>query len=277
MYKRVSNCIKYIVRLLALALLFTPCVNSAAELIQFDANESPPYWSANMEGQGLCGEILHALSKETGLTAKINFKPLKRLIEDTKNNDLGNPLFYIETQDFAGIIPIALYQISFYYYKPNHPKQITLNNLNDLKKYKIGILKGTLIDQLAFEQLGIVFESSYKQSSIFKKLKLGRIDLAIEINLIAQQLINQLYPEQSHNFAHISISEKPSAIALMINEEMPDAKKIVQRYREALTRLIAKGRYQQILEKYYIKTPIPINWYSELARYDRLYNFDLSE
>jgi len=250
---------------------------SAAETIHFGANESPPYWSSIMPKQGLCGEILQALSAEAGLNAEVTFKPLKRLIENTHNNDLGNPVFYIKEQDFAGIIPIALYQASFYYYQPNHLEKITLNKLTDLKQYKIGILSGSLIDQQTFERAGIQFKTSYSQASIFKKLKLGRIDLAIEIDFIAEQMIKQLYPMQRQDFAHISITHKPEAIAIMINEEMPGAKQIALRYRKALKNIIADGRYQAILTKYYQGIAMPNNWYEELARYDRLYNFDLDE
>jgi len=249
----------------------------AAEIIRFEANESPPYWSSKIPEQGMCGEILQALSAEAGLNAQITFKPLKRLIEDTHNNDLGNPDFYLKEQDFAGIIPIALYQASFYYYLPNHPEKITLTRLADLNNYKVGILSGALIDRQAFEKIGVQFETSYSQASIFKKLKLGRIDLAIEIDLIAEQMIKQLYPTQQQDFAHISIGDKPDVIALMINEEMPEAGQIAQHYREALKRIIANGRYQEILEKHYQDIPLPDNWYQELARYDLLYNFDLNE
>jgi len=249
----------------------------AAKTIHFGANESPPYWSSQMPEQGMCGEILQVLSEEAGLNAQITFKPLKRLIEDMHNNDLGNPAFYIKKQDFAGIIPIALYQASFYYYQPNHSNKITLRRLADLKQYNIGILSGSLIDQQAFERAGIRFETSYSQASIFKKLKLGRIDLAIEIDFIAEQMIKQLYTIQRQDFANISITHKPEAIAIMINEEMPGAKQIALRYRKALKNIIANGRYQKILEKYYQGIPVPNNWYQELARYELLYNFDLDE
>jgi len=71
---------------------------SAAETIHFGANESPPYWSFSMDQQGMCGEILQALSAEAGLNAEVTFKPLKRLIEDAHNNDLGNPFFILRNK-----------------------------------------------------------------------------------------------------------------------------------------------------------------------------------
>ena len=106
-----------------LFLLLIP-INSYSEAIIFGANESPPFWSQAMYRQGMCGEIVHAMSEQAGIESKIIFKPLKRLIEDTHNHDLGNPDFYLQQQDYASIIPILSYQASFVYYLLNHPDQI---------------------------------------------------------------------------------------------------------------------------------------------------------
>ncbi len=244
-----------------------------AEVIQFEANESPPYWSKNMPHNGMCGEILQAMSELAGLQSTVVFKPLKRLIADTENNDVGNPDFYLQHNDFYSIIPIAIYQSAFYYYKPSYPTGITLHNLADLKHYNIGVLKGTLIDQLSFKQHGINFETSYKQESIFKKLKLGRIDLALEIDLIAYHTLHNLYPGQHKDFAIIQLPNSISPIALMINESQPNAEEITQLYRQALTTLIQSGRYQKIIQKYYGDLSFPPKQFKHLERFNRLYNF----
>lgn len=225
----------------------------------------------------MCGEILQAMTELAGYKSHITFKPLSRLINDTENNDLGNPTFYLQQNDFASIVPIAIYQTVFYYYQPNHQSKIVLQNLDDLKQYKIGILKGTLIDRLAFEQQGIEFETSYNQESIFKKLKLGRIDLALEIKLVAQQTINSLYPELADNFAVIQLANSTSPIAIMISEDQPDANKIGEKLQKALETLIAEGRYQAIIKKYNGQADLPESWFNELNKFNTFYNFITSE
>lgn len=248
-----------------------------SEVIEFGANESPPFWSKKMPAYGMCGEILQAMSELAGLQSSITFKPLNRLINDAENNDLGNPAFYLQQNDFASIIPIAIYKTAFYYYKPNHPAGVVLQNLDDLKQYKIGILKGTLIDRLAFEKQGIVFETSYNQQSIFKKLKLGRIDLALEISLVAQQTIQTVYPNLATNFSAIQMPNANAPIAIMISEEQPNAKMIGAKYKQALSTLIEQGRYQSIIKKYNGQTELPTDWFSELERFNQFYKFVTSE
>lgn len=257
-------------------LLLLP-INSYGDAIVFGANESPPFWSQTMFEQGMCGEILQAMSEQAGLQSTIVFKPLKRLIEDTHNNDLGNPDFYLSQQDFASIIPIVSYQATFVYYLPHHSEKIVLRSLDDLKQYKIGILKGSLIDRLSFEKLGIQFETSYSQESIIRKLKLGRIDLALEINLVAYQMIDKLYPHLEDQFIFINIPGSISAIALMLNEELENANSIGDQYKQALSAIIGDGRYQKIIDKHYGRKNINQNWQIELQRFERIYNYEDAE
>lgn len=240
--------------------------------ITLGVNESPPYWSAHLPKDGMCGEIVHAITEEVGLQSVIEYKPLIRLIKDDANNDVGNPVFYLAHQDYAAIIPLVFYQAAFYYYQPNHPSEITVQQLAELKNYTIGTLKGTLVDRAAFARAGILFEESTSQESLLKKLKLARIDLYLEIDLVGRQVVEKLFPREVNNFGSIKIAGSSAPIAIMIAEEQDNAKEIADKYRSGLTRIIENGIYQKILEKYYGKTNVPPNWLKELRRFQRLFD-----
>jgi len=244
--------------------------------VSLDANESPPYWSEAMPHQGMGGEIVHAISEEAGLVSHIHFEPLQRMIEDDGNNDLGNPDFYTHNQVFADIIPIAVYQAAFFSYVPDYPDKISIRRLADLKGYRIGILKGTLVDRAYFEKAGIVFEESYSQESLFKKLRLGRIDLCLEIDLVGHQIISRLFPEQVDDFASIHLPKSKAVIAILLASDYPQARAIGKKYREGLKRIIRNGKYRQILEKYYGKGKVPDDWLRDLQGFERLYDFGAS-
>jgi len=241
------------------------------DVVILQANESFPYWSKNLAYNGLGGEIIAAMSKVTGLESRIEFRPLKRLIEDTTNNDLGNPAFYMENQDFAAIIPIAISEISLYYYDPTHQKSIPFKTLRDLKGYRIGALSGTISNRAAFEQLGIYIETSYTQESLFKKLHHGRLDLVLEIDLVGQQMIAKLFPDEHANFVSIPVPHSISPIAIMLDKNYPNAQAIAQRYRQGLAQIIKNGHYQEIINRYYNQQQIPSSWFKELNRFTRLY------
>ncbi|TAN71004.1 MAG: transporter substrate-binding domain-containing protein [Methylobacter sp.] len=254
-------------------LLLIPLWTAQADIVVLEANESPPYWSNSLPGGGLGSELVQAISDAVGLQTQINFVPLSRMIEDKNNNDLGNPEFYMAQQEFAAIIPFAITEAAIFYYRPRYNHALKLTGFNDLKQYRLGVLKGTLIDRHAFEQMGLHFESSYAQASLFKKLKLGRIDLVFEIDLVGRQMIAQLFPEQKDDFIRQPLPNSISPIAIMLDAEYPHAVEIAAQYRKGLAAIIANGRYQQIVEKYYPDGQLPSGWFANLQRFQQLYSF----
>jgi len=261
-------------RILLLAIVIgVNSFNSHADTIQFDANESPPYWSETAEFNGMCGEILHELSQSIGLQAKIDFQPLQRLIENDSNNDLGDPAFYVKNQDFSAIIPIAIFQNSFHYYLPNHQQTLQVERWEDLKGLRVGALKGALGQEEFFTELGIYFEESYTQESLIKKLRLGRLDVVIEIDLVAKQIIRKLFPDDEDNFYLIPISDSTSPIAIMIDVNYPNVSRLAGQYRTGLASMIKNGSYQKVIEKYYGQGQIPDSWFINMDKYQRLYRF----
>ncbi|NOR69845.1 MAG: transporter substrate-binding domain-containing protein [Methylomarinum sp.] len=247
--------------------------SALAEEIVLEANESPPFWSQELPNQGMGGDIVQAISSVSGLKTTIRFLPLKRLIERTDNNDLGNPLFYMPNQDFAAIIPIASYHVSFFYYQPLQKEVIGDDLLQNLQHYKIGVLEGTFAEHRYFSERNISFETSYSQASLFKKLKHGRVDLVLAVDLVAIRTINQLFPEQAHEFKQINLPNSGEPIAIMISENQKEAENVAAKYRQGLKEIIKSGQYLQVLKKYY-GVFFPVNWLSDLDKFEQLYSYE---
>jgi len=257
-----------------LCLLFLISLSVArADIVVLEANQSAPYWCPSLPGGGLGSELVQAISAAAGLKTRIDFVPLSRMIEDRNNNDLGNPEFYMAEQEFAAIIPIAVSQVSMFYYQPNFTTAPKISSFNDLKQYKLGILKGTLINRGLFEKMGLNFESSYNQASLFKKLKLGRLDIVFEIDLVGQQMIAQEFPDKAKDFVRVPLPNSISPIAIMLDAEYPNATVIAEQYRKGLEAIIADGSYQRIVEKYYPDGQLPQDWFESLQSFQRLYAY----
>ena len=235
------------------------------------ANESLPYWSKTLPHNGLGGELVEAISRAGGVESTIEFVPLKRMIEDTTDNNLGNPVFYMDNQDFATIIPIAITQVSLYYYNPLHDKKVTFNSLKDLKGFRVGALSGTMTNRAIFEQAGVIFETSYSQESLFKKLQHGRLDFVLELDLVGQQTIARIFPDERKNFAVIALPKSVSPIAIMLDKNYPNVDNIANRYRQGLAKIIKDGSYNEIISSYYESHQLPLAWLKELERFSRLY------
>ena len=277
-------------RTLFFLLLFVSAHSLYAESLEVQeiilgANEAPPYWSENMEHNGMAGEIIQAISKVQGIPVKIDFKPLTRLIKDDSNNDLGNPDFFIPYQDFADIIPIVLYHTSIYFYEYNHEiNKLTTTNHNheknkfksfeELRGKKIGFLKGSMMNTSAFERYGIFFERSYSQTSLFKKLKLGRLDYVLVVDLVAKEVIKNDFSNEMEDFIPIYINGLSSPISIMIAQEQNDANVYANKFKKGLKIIISNGTYEKILKKYYGQQEIPTNWFKDLERFNQLYQIE---
>jgi len=246
---------------------------TAAEVVRLDANESPPYWSASMPGQGMCGELVQAIARASGIELAIQFKPLNRMIEDDANNDLGNPAFFMRNQEFAAIIPIAVYHVSVFRYQPNHQKPLIIRSLEDIKGFRVGVLKGTLVDRSYFASAGIRVEESYSQASLFRKLHKGRIDMIVDIDLSGHHMIHDLFPDEVDAFAVDIIEKSESPIAILLSLQLADGSKVAKHLREGLERIKASGEYQAIVEKYYASGSLPGHYMAELALFSFLYQF----
>lgn len=248
-------------------------LHAQQQTVVLQVNESSPIWSKKLPRGGMGVEIIQAISKEMGIKTDIEFIPLKRLISNTTNNDIGNPLFYMNNQEFASIIPIAISYSSFFTYKSNVQKVLSKTTP---KERRIGILKGTNSNMKGANEFG-VFEESTSQKSLFKKLKAGRLDLALELNLVGLEMIKNLFPREIENFNTSLILDSSSPIAIMIDINYPNANAIGLLYQKGLDRIIKNGVYQKILEKYYVKTSIPVNWHTNLSKFKLLYSIDIEE
>lgn len=270
MEKRASTKMKQSLKGLLFLLLLSPVSVFAREQlnITLQANESVPYWIDKGAGYGMGCEIIQTISQEMGISTKIEFRPLKRLIADTTNNDLGNPLFYMNNQSFAAIIPIAVTYSAFFSYIPRIKE--CSQKTQECTQKRIGALKGTISDPKALEAFG-QFEESYSSKALFKKLQKGRIDLALELDLVGHRTIIEFFPKEADDFDMQIIPQTAAPIAIMIDSSTPDALILGHRYQEGLHRIMKNGKYRNILQKYYGKTVIPSDWYSKLSNFEVLY------
>lgn len=236
------------------------------KIVEFGSSETPPYWSDHLPYKGLGGEILDAISREVGLTSRINFYPTSRIFEMKTGNHLGDPGHWPK-QKFVAVIPIAIFNSSLFYYTPHFKNEFVFKRIEDLKGHTIGILKGSMDDTALFAEHGIRVEESYKRDSLFKKLKLGRIDLCGVTSLSGIGIVKKLFPDEVENFAQIPLPRSVSAISIMIDVGSKNAEEIAKKYEKGLNTIMSNGKYLDILEKYYGQGNIPMDWFRHLDRF----------
>ncbi|UFS69884.1 transporter substrate-binding domain-containing protein [Geomonas sp. RF6] len=238
----------------------------AQGVIEFGSSETPPFYASSLPGDGMAGEIVHAVFTEMHLKSVIRYFPLKRLYTDHQNNHLGDPENF-QGQQFSAIVPVALYRTAFFYYAPRHRKGIRFHSPEDLKGYRIGVLRGTLENREYFEKNSISVTEVDTEESLFRMLKDGRLDLCGVIRETGEYTARRLFPREAQLFTALELPHATGPITIMISAHYPDGKRIGEKVNEAFSRIIRNGSYLRILEKYYGAGKVPAEWFQELERY----------
>jgi polar amino acid transport system substrate-binding protein len=242
----------------------------APGIIEFGSSDTPPFWSPVLPGDGMAGEILHALFAEINMSSRIIYFPLKRLQTDLRNNHLGDPDNFTG-QRFRAIIPIALYRAAFFYYKPRHKEGMSYRKMEDLSGYTIGVIRGTLENKGYFDKNVIKVTEANNEQSLFRQLKEGRIDLCGVIRETGEFTIKKEFPGEVDNFVPMEIPNSFGPVSVMIDWNYPDGKRLGAKIDAGLKRIIKSGVYLQILEKYLGKGNVPVDWFIELEKFRRKY------
>ena len=243
-----------------------------AENVVFQSTDTPPFWSAQLPENGLGGATLKLLSAAAGVEYSIEYLPVKRYRHSLATYIVGDPDILIN-QKRRAVFPIGLFRSAFFYYKPHHDV-IEFHSLRDLKGHTLGVLRGTLENRDYFVSNGINVEENDSVESLLKKLKRGRIDLCILVDVAGRYTIKKIFPDEQDNFVQVAISGSVRPIAIMIDVAEPDGRAVAQRYRKVLDKTLKSPEYHDILEKFYGKNNIPGDMFEQLQRFGQVYAID---
>jgi polar amino acid transport system substrate-binding protein len=241
-----------------------------AEPIVFQSTDTPPYWSAQLSGNGLGGEILKLLSSEAGVEYVIDYLPVKRFRQSQASYIVGDPDVLLD-QKRRAIFPIAVFRLAFFYYKPHHDV-IEYHSLRDLKGHTLGVLRGTIENKEVFVRNRIKVEESDSVESLLRKLRRGRIDFCILVAGTGNYAVQQQFPQERDNFVQSIIPGMDRPIALLIDTEVAEGKKVAQRYRQVLDKTLHSQKYRDILENFYGKNAIQTGRDEQLDKFIQYYS-----
>ncbi|MBW1870256.1 MAG: transporter substrate-binding domain-containing protein [Deltaproteobacteria bacterium] len=125
------------------------------------------------------------------------------------------------------------------YLKDQYP-ELHINNLDDLKGKRIGVVLGSspIAD---FQAAGLIVDKTSKHESNIKKLHTRRVDFIYTLDLTAISLIEKHFPGQ------------PSLIVRKNSLE----EKLLQIFRTGLKTIIEDGTYHKIMEQTYGTDQVP--------------------
>lgn len=147
----------------------------------------------------------------------------------------------------------------FFYYKPNHKNLPTeYDTLSSLSPYTAGVIHGSNTIPLLKGAGMKIEESKFKQQIL--KLKAGRIHYAVVGLLAGNEMIKQLFPKETDNFAYMSKPVMELPLTVYFNKDAANAELYAKKFNRGLRKIIRNGGYVTVLEEYYGKGRIPFSY-----------------
>jgi polar amino acid transport system substrate-binding protein len=144
--------------------------------------------------QDVAAELLSEIYKRAGLTPKIEPLPPARITQMVLNDQLDGEVarigpYFEKNPSLFKVEPSYYYLVTTAFAKTD--RNIVFNSIGDLKKYRVGIIRGVYHAAIATEGVPKL-EVTDSVTQLFKMLESNRIDIAVDVEINGQDTINQL-------------------------------------------------------------------------------------
>ncbi|MFW5498154.1 MULTISPECIES: substrate-binding periplasmic protein [unclassified Maridesulfovibrio] len=226
---------------------------SAGDRLTVLTEDWPPYsYESDGRVEGLSTDLVVQTLSRAGLEYSLRIKPWKRAYKETlrKKSTLLYTTSRTEQREkmFKWVGPLFPRKIVLYRLKKN--KHIVVNSFDDLRKYKIGVLRGGSVEEIlkarGFE-LGCNYDEATTNKQNILKLFLNRIDLipGSEVTMAHRM------KSTSHRFSDLEkafVLVDQGGYYIAINKETPDD--VVKRIQGAFDSLVAEGGRERVIKTY---------------------------
>jgi len=248
-----KKCLSALFVLNLIAILAYPAYG---EKINVVTEAYPPYnFEETGAVAGVSTEVVRAVLKEAGLEASIEVYPWPRAYKMALED--ANTIIYSISRTperenlfkWIGVIAPA----DNYLFALKKRTDITINTLDDAKKYMIGTVKDDAADIYLIKN-GFVVGKNIERAADYeinmKKLLRERFDLWFSAELVANFFLKQYGNIPSETVKKVYFLKELSADGLYMafSRNTPDS--IVEKCRTALEKLKKDGTYDLILKKY---------------------------
>ena len=237
---------------LLFVILISAAVAAASQPIEILTFQYPPY--INGDGTGMAEKIVAAAFQTQGHSVKFTLYPSKRAIN---NFQKGQGKMFLGSRDHFSEQEINAEEIFYFrrvlvYLKDQYP-ELHINNLDDLKGKKIGVVLGS--SQITdFQAAGLIVDKTSKHENNINKLHARRVDFIYTLDLTAINLIEKLFPGQPAAFEIFEY--QLNAADLVVRKNSP-GEKLLQVFRTGLKTIIENGTYLKIMEQSYGAGQVP--------------------
>lgn len=244
---------KWLLSLILALSLSSTCV-AAENTITAAADPWPPFADPDHPQQGLSIEIVTAAFENQGYTLKMNFVPWARALDGVQKGtyDICPTIWLTEERKktFVFSSPYTANKIKFI---KNKGDAFEFDTIESLSGKTVGVIRGYSYGADFIEAANFKKEAVNKLEINIKKLVENRIDLTLEDEIVAKDMIKQKFPELTDKleFTKNALSENNLYIATSLTN--PNHQQIIEAFNKGLQAIKDNGTYEKILSSYGIE------------------------
>lgn len=243
---------------LLLVLCMTPALSPATTLTIVHSGNWPPYADTSLPEQGLAVDIVATALKRAGYDTVIRVDSLDRILQGGALGvyDVFATPWYSEARNRYLDYSAPYLESSIHFLKMKGT-DFTFESLAGLKNVMIGTVQDYAYDEAFNQSSAIIRIPEHHLIQNLLKLNRGRIDLALDDELVLHYEINRYLPNSRHNFEFLPKPLAVRGIHIGVSRENPEHAKIVAAFDAAIQTMKKDGSFASIVARHdrYIRKP----------------------
>lgn len=205
-----------------------------------------PYASKTMDGYGKFARMVTVVLEEMGIEPEYRFYPWPRCFDAVVKGRVWAAFPYAYNEERAEKVwfsdPLSQSRSLFFYYDPlDGAKRFEVNDLSDLKQYRIGGVTGYYYEPI-FRNAGVDVDYTTSEVQGLEKLVMHRIDLIPINEHVGWDLIHRHFPDKSDGFKTLEYVFSINELSLIVSRNYPNSREILDSFNAALQRCMEEGK-----------------------------------
>jgi polar amino acid transport system substrate-binding protein len=225
---------------------------SAQTVLKIGTGELPPYVSRDPRNS-MITRIMEETGREMHVEFEYSFMPWERCESALRNGEVWGILPYVKnrgrTEKYLFSQALCSKKTVFFYYSEAPAKSIRFTDLGELKKYRVGGVRGYFYEPI-FRRSGLRVEYTESEEQNLRKLRDGRIDLTPAGDKTGWFLIRKLFPAEVGGFHEVETPLDVGDLYLMVRKDDKAGHEELLKFDEALRKIKLKEVYARIIGSY---------------------------
>ena len=209
-----------------------------------------PFYGEELPQNGFFSALSREAFKRAGYELEIKFLPWKRAISETQNGNFDGILgaYYSNERTEWGVYTEKIVDNEDVFFQKVE-NNINYENIEELKKFKIGVVRGDVPSE-ELKKMGFNVEEVNDYYQNILKLNLGRVDLALMSKKYFYNYVKYSENDLEGKMKPLEIPFKSYEVFNIITKKRSDAKVIVKKFNTALNEMKEDGTYEKIMSSF---------------------------